>query len=235
MPEPLTVFLWLWQGWRPVYDASHVNAMCRMLRERLSLPHRVICVTDMPARITECETYPLWDIEFKMLGFTDKPRAQQPNCYRRLRMFSQWAAEQWPGRILSIDLDVVLLKDIAPLITSEDFRINRGRVCKYNGGMWMLRTGSRLKAWDELTPTAFKVTQRKGMIGSDQAWLSHVLPGEAIWDATDGVMQYSPRAVNLSKVRAIFCAGGIKPWNKQFALALPTIASEYRRFQYGPA
>src|SRR5262245_29898947 len=104
-PLPLTVFLWLWRGWRPVYDYRNVNAMVRMLEARLLMPHRVVCVTDMPHGI-DCETVPLWEDKCRVDGL--KPK--MPNSYRRLRLFSAEMAEQFPGWALSLDLDAVLAK-----------------------------------------------------------------------------------------------------------------------------
>jgi len=239
----LTIVTWLWDGWRPVYDYTHVNAMARMLAAFCSVPHRVICVTDMPANI-ECETFPLWDIDFKVLGINATPvqgrvvnRGERglmhyPNSYRRLKLFSPWAAEQFPGKVLSIDLDAVILNDLAPLLTDQDFRINEGKCCPYNGGMWLHRTGTRLHVWERLDQNAFRKTSGKGYIGSDQAWLAHSIPGEATWNRDHGVYHFSHSrpGEDFSECRVMFTAGGTKPWHPLFASKFPELAAAYRRF-----
>lgn len=232
MSEKLTVILWLWDGWRPIYDYRHVNTMARMIGENLSMPHRVVCITDKPEGI-DCDTFPLWDIDFHVEGLPIKfrPGAVRPNSYRRLKMFSAWAVEQFPGKILSIDLDAVVLGKLDPLLSDHDFRINHGRAAPYNGGMWMLRTGTRQKVWDTFGPQAWKITNRKKFVGSDQAWIAHVLPREMTWGRGDGVYHYSltERFDPLEGARVMFTAGAQKPWHQQFAKKFPQAAAEYAR------
>jgi hypothetical protein len=263
--EALTVVLWLWNGWRPVYDYTHVNAMVRMLRANLSIPFRIVCFTDLPDTSSFiCETRPLWDIEFNVLDLDTKPGARRPplhrlnhkplhprlrkplivqpivqppqpttkpNSYRRLRMFSEWAAQEFPGTILSIDLDAVVVSDLAPILTDHDFRINKGRCSPYNGGMWMLRTGTRQQVWDQFGCHAYRTTRQRGWIGSDQAWIAHVCPNEATWDAEDGVYHYSlaTRSDPLPECRVMFTAGAIKPWHEQFRKRHPVLHGIYMR------
>jgi len=45
--EELTFILWKWTGWRKqIYTSERVNIFCRMLRANLSIPHKIICITD---------------------------------------------------------------------------------------------------------------------------------------------------------------------------------------------
>jgi hypothetical protein len=258
-PQALTVILWLWNGWRPIYNYKHVNATVRMLADYLPIPHRVVCVTDTPEQI-ECETHPLWALEIKVRGLPVSATggAAYPNSYRRLKMFSPWAAEQFPGQILSLDLDAVICDDISPLITNDDFKINKGRAAPYNGGMWLLRTGTRTEVWEKFHPNAFAVTSRQRFTGSDQAWISHVLKNEKTWDAPDGVYHYAllrntgrsrpppgngrfpMRVINRNAApqpqpqpddcRIMFCAGGIKMWHPEFGIRFPALAEHYRKY-----
>jgi len=239
----LTIFTWLWTGWRPIYNHTHVNAMARMLGEFLPIPHKVICVTDQPGGI-ECETYPLWDIPFEVIGINARPsmgRVQPrqerglvhfPNSYRRLKLFSPWAAQEFPGKVMSIDLDAVITQDLSPLITPHDFRINQGVCCPYNGGMWMLRTGSRVRTWECFDQHAFRKTTHRGYVGSDQAWMAYSMPGEATWTRKEGVYHFSTAipGEDLSGCRIMFNAGGIKPWHHQFAAKFPAMHAAYMRF-----
>lgn len=246
--DPITVLLWLWNGWRPVYDFKHVNASLSMLDEHMDVPYKPVCITDNPAGI-QCETFPIWDIEFRIHGFEKalpirQPRAMprgmrlkarplkmRPNSYRRLKVFSEWGAEQWPGKVLSIDLDAVICKKMSPLITDHDFRINKGKAAPYNGAMWMLRTGTRRQAWDQFSSQALRQTTARRWVGSDQAWLSLVLPGEATWGKEDGIYHYSQTAIveDMSACRIMFTAGVTKPWHPMFAQRFPTLHKQYMR------
>lgn len=220
----LTVICWKWAGWRNVYRAEHVNVLQRMLATHLRMPHRLVCVTDDPAGI-ECETVPLWS----------EPNVQRagPNCYRRLRLFSQDAAQTFGERVLSIDLDCVILDDITPLITDEDFRIVRGRSARYNGSMWLHLCGTRTFLWDEFdAKTSPKAASR--YVGSDQAWISHRCGEEAAWDKADGVYHYTlldKRAPLPSNARIVFFAGAMKPWSYALKREQRPLWEEYRKWR----
>ena len=215
----LTIVCWLWKGWHPVYLAEHVNVLERMLQRYLTIPHRLVCVTDMPAGVS-CETYPLWE----------KPQVKikhgSPNCYRRLFLFSREACEIFGDRVLSIDLDCVILSDISSLITEDDFRICYGTSSPYNGSMWLHKTGTRSQVWDDFDPAISpglpkKLLNEKGKpyYGSDQSWLAYKIPGEKVWNKSDGVYAYSrdirhkPRPDNI---KIIFFPGGLKPWMMKY-------------------
>ena len=64
------------------------------------------------------ETMELWDEPAIVL-----PQGK-PNCYRRLRVFANDVHEWLGDRILSIDLDTVIIDDITPLVNiNDDFKI----------------------------------------------------------------------------------------------------------------
>ena len=235
----LTFVCWKWQdrnGWRKPYTATHVNVLAQMLREHLTIPHRLICITDDPSGIRG-ETYPIWDVEVKV-------GQRAPNCFRRLRLFSPWA-EELGHRLVSIDLDCVIRRNIDHLFAGlEDFRICEGRAAPYNGSMWMIRAGSHPEVWRDFCPeTALQEiaqTRRENgrpYYGSDQAWMSYKLPGAPTWGMTDGVYQYSllgPRrrtqALDHSLASIVFFAGGIKPWDDACRMQAPRLHSEYMRY-----
>lgn len=235
-PRPLTVVCWKWNGWRAVYGAEHVNAMERMLKRHLSVPHRLLCITDDPKGV-RCETMPLWD---KPVVAT-LPR--KPNCYKRLRMFSDWARDAIGDRFLSVDLDAVIMGNIDHIAQrDEDFVILEGRAAPYNGSLWMHRPGTRTDVWDDFNPATSpaeaaksKRANGKAFYGSDQAWISHKLPGEAIYThAADGVCQFGCAIHNgmaIPKSQSIvFFAGGLKPWDQHFASVCPALAAEYKQY-----
>jgi hypothetical protein len=116
---------------------------------------------------------------------------KRPNCYRRLKVFGDFGKELG-DRLFSIDLDTVIMRNITHIVDrKEDFVIWKDPSTRthYNGGLWLMTSGTRKQVWDSFTPDAPEIT--KGMVGSDQAFISHVLgPSEATWDTQDGVYSY---------------------------------------------
>jgi hypothetical protein len=214
----ITVLLWKWhqKNYRSKFTAEHVNIMTNMIGRNLDLPHRVLCITDDPAGI-ECETYPLWDEPAVNL-----PEGR-PNCYRRLKVFGEFG-KKLGNLLFSIDLDAVITGNITQLVDrKEDFVAWKDPSPRthYNGGMWLLRSGTRKQVWDTFTPMAPKITQQLGIIGSDQGWISHVLgPGEAMWGTNDGVYSYRTdlregRLPNPPDSRIVMFHGRHSPWESQ--------------------
>ena len=231
----LTVVCWLWAGWRAIYGAVHVNALARMLREHLHMPHRLVCVTDRPDGI-ECETFPLWDDPHVATA------PNKPNCYRRLKLFAREARDWFGPRVLSMDLDTLIVGDITPLISAHDFRICAGRSSPYNGSMWLLTAGTRTAVWDTFHPVrspALIATLRQPggtrYYGSDQAWISHVLPGEATWTEADGVHRFNARSLFEHRgvpdgARILFFPTDAKPWGERMRQRCPAIYERYMAY-----
>lgn len=161
-----------------------------MLERHVSLPHRLVCVTDAPAEIDpRVEIVPLWD-KCRALG----------GCYNRLWVFSHEARDLFGDRFVCIDLDVVLVRDCTTLFTrSEDFVINAYNPIqperndqRYNGGLFMMTAGARSSVWEQFDPKATPaiVQADPQVIGSDQAWIRrHLGRDEARWTNADGVYE----------------------------------------------
>jgi len=183
----LTIVSWKWHqpNYRSKFTAEHVNILQRMVERNLTIPHRFVCITDDPKGV-ECETIPLWDSPNICLP------SKRPNCYRRLKVFARDAGEWLGERILSIDLDTVIMRNIDHIAgRTEDF-VAFGDTAKsthYNGGLFLLRAGAFPEVWENFTEDAPRLT--KGIVGSDQAWISHTLgPGKPVWGPKDGVYSY---------------------------------------------
>ena len=217
----LTVVTWLWKstGWRSGYEAKHVNVLQKMVAANLNIPHRFVCVTDMPKGIW-CDTIPLW----KEPDVFVMP--QKPNCYRRLKAFSPDIRELFGDRFVSMDLDAVIMDDITPLLSrQEDFIMLKGHSSPYNGSLWMMNTGAREKVWKEFDPELSPIRAResrrengKSYYGSDQAWISHKIPGEVTWSEADGIYQFwnglHEKGHTLpANTKLVFFNGAVKPWD----------------------
>lgn len=224
----LTIVTWKWVGWRgATYKAQHVLAMRWMLEQHLKIPHRFICVTDDARGLEDCETYPIWDYPIVNTG------AGRPNCYRRLRVFSKEARSMFGPRLLSIDLDAVVMGDITHLITDDDFKIMQGKAAPYNGSMFLHRTGTLTHVWetfDKNSPDVVRRHERMTQVrhyGSDQAWMSYAIPGAPTWGEADGVYHFTLLNQLPADTRLIFCAGGVKPWAPSMELKCPAIYTKY--------
>lgn len=190
----ITVTCWKWRsrpGYHTIYTADHVNRLRSMVSRHLHVPHEVVCVTDDASGIdSRVRVVPIND----EVGYHTHPK--RPNCYRRLKAFAADAAEWLGERILSIDLDCVIMRDITPLANRpEDFVImddSKPNATPYNGSLWLLKAGSRTKVWETFSPEKSpEITKRAGIIGSDQAWIAHVMgPHEARFTTADGVFGY---------------------------------------------
>jgi hypothetical protein len=70
-----------------------VNRIARAIkRNARAVPVRVVCVTDDPSGITECDTHPLWDDCSKLRNASG---AHLPSCYRRLKLYDRQRSARW--------------------------------------------------------------------------------------------------------------------------------------------
>lgn len=230
----ITFICWLWDGWRPIYGPQHVNALARMLKDYGPKDYRLICVTDMPKGITECMTYPLWD----------SPVADRKvrNCFARLKLFNERHASRFGRRLVSIDLDVVIMNDIAPLFENlPDFKAVKGFSSLYNGSMWTLRPGVYPEVWDDFDPVASpaEIAARREsgerIFGSDQAWMSIKIPDGELWTEEDGVLQYLQnnsvdRRRHLPAARMVFFAGKANLHDSNVRAVCRPVWEQYQRY-----
>lgn len=213
----LTILTWFWTqpGGRSQYEPYHVAIWADMVRRHLSLPHRLACVTDeaidLPSHIDIIRP----PKDFEDVRIPTWPEAR-PQCLRRLSMFKPDAAGIFGDWFVCMDLDCVIGEDIAPLFSGgETFRICTGTAegRPYNGSMMMLKAGARPKVFTKFTPAGAVKAGRK-YVGSDQAWIAHILPGERTWGADDGVSFFGlPRHPEVPR-RIMFFAGSVKPWQR---------------------
>jgi hypothetical protein len=220
----LTVVTWKWKptrGYRSEFGPETVNTLAKMVARHYKHPHRVVCVTDDPAGIDpSIGIVPLWN---DLSQLTNPHGAHQPSCYRRLKAFSTEAREWFGDRFVSVDLDCVIVGDMAPLWNRpEEFVIWGSGTDKRvwcNGSMWMMTTGTRSKVWDTFNPKRSpNEAKAAGFFGSDQGWIAHCLGRkEAMWTMQDGVYSFRVHLNGGSKqlpddARIVFFHGKHDPW-----------------------
>jgi hypothetical protein len=191
----VVTFLWRTPGYRSKYTVRHVDILRRMVRRNYDRPHRFVLITDDAAGLNEpdIECFQLWD---DLSQIKNPSGANNPSCYRRLKLFAPNTAEWLGPRFVCVDLDTVIVGNMAPLWDRpEDFVIWRspgGNQNPYCGSMWMLRAGARPQVWLDFDPVRSPIeTIRHGLFGSDQAWIAHRLgPNEATWGPEHGALSY---------------------------------------------
>lgn len=215
----LVVLCYLWNnGWRKgTYGPQHVERLRDVLKATLSLEHRFVCVTD--EKIKGVETVPLPSIPWQV------HHVGLPCGYFKLWSFSREAAKLGK-RLLVIDLDTIVLQDLAPLLAAGDgFTCLRGFSCPYGSAIYQLQAGLFPDVWECLTPELARQANKtpfpdgRRYYGSDQAVMAMMLPGHPTWTDADGIY-HENRLV--SKVipkdcRALVFGNHVKPWQGPFA------------------
>ncbi len=206
--------------WGDKYTAEHVNILRHMVARHYAKPHRFICVTNDAEGLEEgVEVVP--DRE----DFKDVPSphgAGKPSCYRRLRLWEPDAAETFGDWVVTLDLDTVIVRDMAPIwdrdtaFTGWADPMNKGQ---YNASMYLLLTGSYPSVWRDFNPaTSPAETAGKGFRGSDQGWISSKMWASwPKWTRADGVLSYKVdcKIVLPKTARIVFFHGNPKPWSTE--------------------
>jgi diadenosine tetraphosphatase ApaH/serine/threonine PP2A family protein phosphatase len=235
---PLTIVTWKWKparNYRSEFTSEHVNVLASMVKRHYKHPHRVVCVTDDPVGINpSIGIIPLWP---DLSDLINPHGAHQPSCYRRLKAFSAEARDWFGDRFVSLDLDCVIVGDMAPLWNRpEEFIIwgsGTDRRVWCNGSMWMMTAGARKQVWETFNPkTSPGAAKRSGFFGSDQGWIAHCLGRkEAMWTIKDGVYSFRVHLNGGSKqlpsdARVVFFHGKYDPWSAH-CMNIPWIAESY--------
>ena len=193
-----TIVCWKWEPIEGLprtkkhakYTHEHVNALLFMLRKHISIPFRLLCVTDNPDGISaEVEIVPLWE-EFRGLG----------GCFSRLVCFKK-NFNLFGSRFFSIDLDCVIVGDITPILRrKEDFIIwapenNAKRLSHYCGALWALDAGARPEIYETFDPkTRPPICARNKYVGGSDQWQISVAASdnEHTFTKDDGIYNFVP-------------------------------------------
>lgn len=187
---PVTVVLW---KWGKKYTKSHVARMQSMLSRHLTLPHRIVCITDkpkdLPAGVTPAKMPPLLPWDNKGL--------------RRMWLYSAEAGVLG-DRLFQLDLDVILTDCIDPIVDRpEPFVIwksdsNWKDKWAYNATVMLITPGAQEPLWQRYMADprgAFKAADADGWgpkVNSDQALACYLLKDQdvPVWTQDDGIYAY---------------------------------------------
>jgi len=220
----LAVVCWLWNDGSRDFRPQHAATVARMFRRHLPVEHRFVCITDDAKEIDGVDVMPTPPAALALGRLRTPEGAGFPSCYRRLWMFSD-EAQEIAKRVLLVDIDVILLRDVSPLVQrEEDFvgwqpSASWGQgIDRIGGGLYLLRTGTRT---DVLTrfqgAPSIAEARAAGYRGSDQAWLSYVLHGCPLYGPEAGI--YSIRDMKNGRLpppsdaRIVQHNGTRKPWS----------------------
>ena len=235
----ITVVFFLWHDpqsqWRSeyTYDFDYVHRAMQMVDEHLTVSHEFVLVTDyyMP-RFHDVDNFRIIPID-KNLYIPGKR-------YQKLMIFKPDAEELFGKRILMLDLDNVILNNIDDLVSrTEDIVLWKNptnhKNTKYNTSVVLLKAGSRPFVWTEFNirhvPT---IIRRERLSGTDQAWVSRILDGEATWTKDDGICSFTydfiKPEINIgSDVKILSFNGRISPMSKVVKEKYPYIYNYYAR------
>jgi hypothetical protein len=169
---PLTVACVWVRGEHP-YGPEYVARLHRMVTRHLARPFAFACLTDRPADL-EARGIPGAVAVTKLPGFAP---------WTKLRLFDP--ARAWPGRVLYLDLDVLIVAPLDPIVDAPaPFAITDDRKHRRHGNdafgrAIVRRFNSSVMAWDGGTQTelftrwAPPVAQR---LSGDQDWIGERAP-----------------------------------------------------------
>lgn len=233
----ITVVCWLWKGFRgQLYRGFHVNALEEMVAQHLTIPHKFVCITDNPNQGIDGYAYKLWhDPKLRVRVGPD-----MPDCYQRLFMFSDKAKEIFGPKVLSLDLDMIIRKNIDHFITDDPIKMATGKAAPKNGSVWLIKPGDNKATYETFCPktspelalkwaAANKVTLK----GSDQAWISYKHFKCPTWGSKEGLYHFTLLKEELPENAAIVCfAGKVKPWHVQTYNRFPELYTCYVQAMY---
>jgi hypothetical protein len=192
----LTVLTFLWNDpqYRHndlyLYDAGYVNRMRHMLARHLTLPHELVCCTDMPEGLDGAIRVVPLPPAVKSLG----------ECNPKLYAFHPDAARLFGPRILLIDLDAVIVGNMAALASRTErfiaWSVRDHAPGRFNTSLVLMDAGAFPKVWTTFDRRASgKAMSDAGFVGEEQDWVSFVV-GDAgqRWPRSGaGIEAFQPR------------------------------------------
>lgn len=172
--------------WGKLFEPHYVSRLRNMLARHLHRDHELICVTDDPRSIPP---------GIRTVRITELQNT--PRCRRRMKQYDREFAGSLGTRILSIDLDVVIVDDITPLVDRREPIVlwKVGYAGVYSGSFVLYDYTACHSLWERYAadPEGFPRQCGPG-VQSDQAMLNrwilerNIKPGE--WTEDDGFVSW---------------------------------------------
>lgn len=202
----INIVCWMWKNptIARVFLPEHVNVLYKMLKRKMSIPFTLTCISDDGDDLRTEIQWLKTPADCAVIGEIKSPEgARFPSCYRRLWSFSEDAATWLEKDCLFIDIDLIVMRDLKPLLDECDrvdfmgWRPLRdwGQKLRFGGGIYYLKMGTRTHVWTDFMSNpvgSIGAARNAGYRGSDQAWISYQLAGkEKCWSQYCGI--YSVR------------------------------------------
>ena len=214
------------------FTPEHVRIWDRMVARHLTIPHRRVCVTHRPDLIDFMETAQL-----------DPAKHVPGTCFVRLMLRRPDFGDILKAdRILSLDLDCVIVDSLDPLVSrTEDAVFWRNpnypqpRRAFYQTSIQLFTPGARSQLWTDFDPVETPKWVNRRFGGAEQAWVSEKLPwDEAYWTDADGIygsMRLGGAGVGTelpNNARIVFFPGYREPSQPEMMQRHPWIEENYR-------
>lgn len=235
-----SIVCWRWKDERYGHALSpeYYNLMAAMIARHVTLPDwRFVVMTDDERGLdSSIEVRPLPSCE-RTAAARNPYGDKFPSCYRRLWLFSEAASRDLGGRILNIDVDAIIVRNIDHILSRTETFVGwtdpQFKWKKVAGGLYSLQTGEHTEVYDDFDPIVSPRIQKDAkMFGSDQGWMSYKLyppPGE--YTRKDGAYyaKWLPRAGReLNEEAAIIqTPGELKPWQPHARKVYPWISTHW--------
>lgn len=151
------------------YTAEYVNRLYSMVGRNLDVVHRFVCLTDRPYDANLLPDIETVRVGMPVTGWWHKVSLFQPEPYGMT------------GRILFLDLDVVIVGDLGPLATFQaDFAIIRDFMnpAVFNSSVFLLAVGARPEVWNQFDPERDTAAYH-----GDQDWITRKGKPADLWPA----------------------------------------------------
>lgn len=186
----ITCVIW---KWGKKYSRLHVERMQAMLRRHLSLPHRIVCITDragqLPPGVFAAKMPEVLSCDHKGL--------------RRMWLYSK-EATRLGDRLFQLDLDVVLTDSIDSIVDRpEPFVIwksdsNWKDGWAYNATVMLITPGAKDDVWRRYRDDPVRIIAEAeadgwgAKVNSDQAIACYLMKDQQIpvWTQDDGIYAY---------------------------------------------
>lgn len=156
--------------WGDKYPAEYVNRLYRMLKKHVTIPFQFHCLTENKQGIDESiDIIPL-EVEEGVKGWWYKLQFFQEDVYGL------------KGRLLFLDLDVVIVNNIDELFLNKK---NKFMIIKdlkegliYNSSVFLLELGSQTQVWEQFQADKQSIMAR---MHGDQDWISETVENANLW------------------------------------------------------
>lgn len=201
---------WLWSGggfWKPVvkYGPRHVEVLAAMLHRHGG--HQLTCIHDGTFQLP------------RHIDAVQMPEAvaSLPDYLPKLWAWSPELQAIIGERYASIDLDVVVLGDVAPVLAGHPVILWDEAVGEpYNTSLFAVDPGHGQEVWTQYTPDRLQRARRAATRWTgDQSWVAHVLGSRVpTFGLADGVLRYRGGLHQLgvpAGTKAVFFCGPMCP------------------------